>query len=365
MRSRAVAVLLGSSLCIASGAGVAIADDEKSPNPLDREGTHLSDSSALSTPTVASGRVIGRDGRPVANASVVLMAWPSNDVMASVVVGDRITLQPVAKARTSADGSYALRLASTNLVEPIAGRDRLVNFSVFAGSGKDSADPYSFGRRLAGNARDAVDEVLQEPGAPATDPATPADPVGVDLRLGDVGRSTASGPSMSVAQGAGGTPIAKSCHGYYKKDLGRRRVLVGATYNNNSYVEAGFEFRTSAVSTLGTAISASGAFGTFKRAGTTSRSASGSVTFAKSGHRAKRFHDTWFRYGLFWFDCTLHDGTTYKSFWDARSLYWLGSGESRVLGSSPRTGSGLVRSARAWYHVHQGVFASTDVDRRR
>lgn len=76
------------------------------------------------------------------------MAWPSASVRASWQVGDQFTFQPVAKATTVSDGTYAIRVEDPSSLAPYADpRNSIVDFDLLVGDQSETT-PFSFSERL-------------------------------------------------------------------------------------------------------------------------------------------------------------------------------------------------------------------------
>ena len=84
---------------------------------------------------IASGRIADVAGKPIVGARIVAYAWPTQEEMSRLGVGDEFDLIPVAAVRSGSDGSYALQGDFTGL------KDRVghVNIDVLVDSAQGSA----------------------------------------------------------------------------------------------------------------------------------------------------------------------------------------------------------------------------------
>jgi hypothetical protein len=110
----------------------------------------VADSAELDEPVVARGRVVLGDGSGVADADVVLLVWPGQAVLATTDVGDSFEVRPVARARTSDDGGFELRIAEARLADLPDDPSGFIDFEIHAiapegqmvyGWTADEADP--------------------------------------------------------------------------------------------------------------------------------------------------------------------------------------------------------------------------------
>lgn len=97
-------------------------------------GTVLSGTSAHAATGIilAQGIVQDAANRPATHAKVMLIAWPSNDVLDALKVGDSVRLQPLATTFTDAAGRYSLTVADESALAPFADRYGNVNVDIVA-----------------------------------------------------------------------------------------------------------------------------------------------------------------------------------------------------------------------------------------
>lgn len=298
------------------------------------------DSALLTTPVVARGIVRDGTGGPAAGADVVLMAWPSNDVTAKLEVGDEVALQPVAVAVTSSDGSFALRLESTDMVAPLSDAAGIVNFDVVAMADNASSGTFSFARQLTVT---GAGPELTTVGAKAGDPGS-TEPAEFALKYGEAPEDAKPEPQLRVDESAevianDAPPLQKDgdivCRVGLAQDLGNKWALVGQTYNATTYVESRFIYINGASSELGVGISGSGNYGTFRAAGTSGRSTTVTQDYGAAGHNAKRYFDTQFRWGKFRHVC-YDSGSGYQwTSYSVRNTMYAGYTRIRAISFYP------------------------------
>jgi hypothetical protein len=84
---------------------------------------------------VATGRALQTDGTPVpAGTAVTLKAWPSNERLARLPEGAKVPVVAVGRAKTDADGRWAVRYDALDAVKKSASPNGLVNLEVVSES---------------------------------------------------------------------------------------------------------------------------------------------------------------------------------------------------------------------------------------
>jgi hypothetical protein len=92
------------------------------------------DSDTLSAPVVLHGKLGEFAGAPMGGAQVLLSAWPSNEYVTQLPIGETFSTVPIARGSAASDGSYELRSALTPMLAGLVSKDGLdVQFDVFAG----------------------------------------------------------------------------------------------------------------------------------------------------------------------------------------------------------------------------------------
>ena len=108
---------------------------------------------------VARGKVLKSDKSPAAHRRVRMMAWPTDDVLAAMKVGDKFKMQILDEAVTDAAGNYTLAVPSVEALAPVADTAGIVNVDVVAedGAGGQSVTsvplPPQLGRAATARAR--------------------------------------------------------------------------------------------------------------------------------------------------------------------------------------------------------------------
>ena len=143
----------------------------------------LTDSAELDEPVVARGRIVRGDGSGVAGADVMLIVWPGQTALATAEVGDAIDVRPVAKARTSDDGSYELRIAEAARADLPDDPSGFIDFEIQAAAPEGQMG-YSWTAVHADPSAPGV-FVRADAEAAQADPAA-AEPVTVDINIVDM-----------------------------------------------------------------------------------------------------------------------------------------------------------------------------------
>ncbi|GAA2105433.1 hypothetical protein [Actinomadura alba] len=86
---------------------------------------------ATATGTLASG-MVANDGTAIGHASVVAVAWPRPEVLATAAKGATFTLPVVARTKTDAAGRFTLRLDETSLPARFRGTGGQVDIEMIA-----------------------------------------------------------------------------------------------------------------------------------------------------------------------------------------------------------------------------------------
>lgn len=223
---------------------------------------------------VATGRALQTDGTPVPAGTVVtLKAWPSNERLARLSEGDKVPLVAVGRAKTDADGRWALRYDALDAVKKAASPNGLVNLEVVSES-RGRISTFSF----VGTAPTSRTNIV-------------ADTPHVTL-------------TPFVSSRSASSPAAKPravCTTHYVRSLGLANVRVGEFYTTSG-AEGRFTYSEGATSTLGVAASSSGKKGSFRASGSASYSGGIEQGFKwiKSG---RYFAYSKFKYGLYLSQC--------------------------------------------------------------
>jgi len=258
----------------------------------------LAAASASPGPTI-SGTATRADGSPFSRGAPVALFATARD-HADSAVGRTVESVRVATSRVGASGAFELTIDDIATVEALADESAVVDFEVRAVDGTALA-PFSISRKiLHADGRvlladpDFDQETSSARAAATVEPLqiTATTIVESPLKAGVIAEGSAS-----AVQDSGAAPMTQVCGETKTKNLGTRRVLVGATYAMAGSTTGKFTYKAGASSSLGVAYSASGRGGTWSRAGTTSRSSTAGVSFgSRTGGNA---YSTYFTYGQY------------------------------------------------------------------
>jgi len=259
---------------------------------------------AGSVPTLAAGAPAGPAGTFTLSGTVTgasgpvhvwLYAWPSAAVVRSLRPGQKVTLSVLGKQTTST-GRYAIS------VSPAALPGKIVNMEV-AAFGGGAMIARSFTRtRVA----DPGETVLAMPFGPAQ-----MVPQVANLRLSPAAPDNPCGSAVS------GSLV-------FKRNLGGKNVVVGATYSKSSGVNTGFTYHRSQNSSLGVGLSGSSSYADFHESGTYGISSGQREPFRTYRGIASHYRVTQFRYGLFrWFCSGPHGGGGWAN-WQTQPIDFAG-----------------------------------------
>jgi hypothetical protein len=327
----------GAAALAAMVASASLGVASASPGMAGRAGTnaaHVRTADGDSMTSLVSGRVTDESGDPAKETPILLYAWPSNEVTKDLAVGDQATMQMLADTTTDAEGRFSLDLAVDATLEPLAGQDRMVNFTVLAGDGTSIA-PYSFARTLhSTNGTYTLSEVGE--GAVPSDVApSPAETVQVNLSLNGSGSdqysTEAEATSYDDLPPEQAVPFQKGCGAYLQQDLGARWVIVGQHYAITDMVQVNFTYRAGSSSALGVGWSLNGEYGGFKLSGTNAKASYSEIGFAPAGHWARGVRRTAFRYGKFFHYCVGQAGAAVH-WYEVRAINHVGGAQS-IYGS--------------------------------
>ena len=198
----------------------------------------------------AHGRIEVDNGEQVPQ-SVVVFAWPANEALAHLQVGERINLDPIGTAVVGTNGSFDVVVGDGIDLENYASTHGEVNLMVTADNGRSE-----FTRSFS-VARDAESGSDESPTA--------------FVDLGAIG-SVGSVAATSVAPG--GASVSdyqqKSCASTKVANLGNKWIPVGGLFSTNSGATADFQYSAGQSTALGVAASISSATAGFSASGTSS-----------------------------------------------------------------------------------------------
>ncbi|WP_071258494.1 MULTISPECIES: hypothetical protein [unclassified Curtobacterium] len=250
-------------------------------------------------PTV-SGTVHRQDGTAFrAGTPVALFATEREDEAGPSPVGASSSATPVASGTVGASGSFSLTVSDVQAVRGAADPGGVVDLEVRAVDGSEYA-PFAMSRKVVERG-DTIE--LRDP---STDAASARSAVEHPEPVSMTATSTVSSPadvgmavlpSTSRAASDQPTPFTQICGETKTKNLGQRRVLVGATYGVAPYTNGRFTYKNGATSNLGVVFSANAKKGSWSKAGTSSRSSTSTIDYgARYGGTA---YYTYFTYGQY------------------------------------------------------------------
>lgn len=236
------------------------------------------------------GQLVDRAGHGTAGRLLVL-AWPPSDLLAAVRVGHEARTLPVAKGLANANGQFVLRADPKAPIAEFAEANGTLNFTLVAEAAVNGDAPgerlsFAFSRRLEGGAAGG----------------RWSDPNGDGGGTADVTLTTAGsfGSLKAMDEPLVPAPANKDggCPNYVRATYDQRPVIIGETYNgpNNN---ARFFYEASSESTLGVGASASGASGSYRASGTSTRSNTSKIDFPKKYTNVAYIYKTSYQYKKF------------------------------------------------------------------
>lgn len=260
---------------------------------------------------------------PAANADIYLQAWPNADSLAQLQEGDDVELTPIAKTVADDRGRYQLRIDPSVEIEHLRSERGSLDVEVVAMHEGDIV-VHSFPVLTALPGQPAVGDgealyldrrtgeviapmgarmVIGSPGDTRRDGsveeafddgAVPANPADGDTADGEEG-----GDFTIAGHYNGACPGGKGL----KRSFGDRLVNVGNVHLGVNGKSMRFTYTGSADSSLGTALSVSGSYGTWSVSGTATGERSTNSTLSTSfpwyTSATSRYLDTYFSYGKF------------------------------------------------------------------
>lgn len=261
--------------------------------------TPLAAAAATPDGPTLSGIATRSDGSPFSAGAPVALFATTRD-RGDSAVGESMESVRVGTSRVGAGGAFAVTIHDLASVEALADESAVVDLEIRAVDGAQLA-PYSISRKIT-HVEDRVlltDPAVDEEQASARS-ADPAEPLRITSTT-NVGSAPDAGVgddrTVAATGSSGATPMTQICGETKTKNLGTRRVIVGATYATARSTTGKFTYKAGASSSLGVAYSASGRSGTWSKAGSTSRSSTAGVSFgSRTGGNA---YSTYFTYGQY------------------------------------------------------------------
>jgi hypothetical protein len=280
----------------------------------------LTRSDALDGPIVVEGRLLDERERPIAG-HVTLVAWPRQELLAPLGVGDGVKLVPVGKAVAADDGSFVLRIDPDVPMGELMEGDGTVNFDVVGESDGRWAIT-SFHRRL-------VDARAGAARASSTgDGAGPSSGRDLTLRL----RHGAARPAgMSEPAPVTDRQCMTIVHAVWDGVLD----TVGEVYTGPN-ATGDLKYLSGSTSTVGVGFSASGDYGSFEASGTSTVSSTSEVNFPTQGQRRLTVFRTTFGWKKFELRCFAYPyGPWTSAGFEARAVEFQGGTYQYTAGSPP------------------------------
>lgn len=276
IRSRQIPIL--SALVLVYGIAAPASTTADEPTRL-TFAPNIRDSASLAGPALASGQLVDRKGLGTAG-KVMVIAWPTGDVLSSLKDGDPFNTLDVAVASTDAAGRFTLRADPTVPLDAVTESDGVVNFSLLAMADGNSTS-YAFSAM-----RDSSS------GAWSVAQAGAADGEAVSVTLPVTLPASAEG---IPAPAASATDKIFPCPDIEKATYNQRTVLVGEVYPG-PHATGDFVYEAGSESSLGVGFSASGSYGTFSSSGTATKSSQSGINYPTQPANAKRVFSTSYQY---------------------------------------------------------------------
>jgi hypothetical protein len=305
MRTRLLARLgLASSIliAIASAPSAASAGGSQAIDWL----AGVGDSAELSGPVIVDGSVRDANGRR-ATGRAVLLAFPPQEVMSAMKVGDSVRIVPVGKGGVDPDGTFALRWDPSIPIGDFVSSMDTVDLEVVV-EGPTGAGVVSLSREVTPDGR-----AVEVAGNAARDPhSRPEVVLTLDPRLARARQSSES-TDRAVRDAAGPVYCVNTLKSIYPPVW----HLVAELYTG-PHATVDFTYSVGAQSTLGVGVSVSGSGGSFSQSGKVTVASTGSVNFAEVPQNQRRVQETQWRYGKWDVSCPLAPR------YEARPHSWIG-----------------------------------------
>jgi|GEM_PF-3102363 len=293
-----IAILTGSLFVIGAAAS---GDPERSPNE----------------DVVVTGAVTSADHEPLPR-TVTVFAWPANEAIADLEVGDKFALDPLGSSRIAPDGSFEVSLGQSDELQPYASEEGEVNLYVSSDNGE---------QEFGSSAPVDLDEVSNVDSGELD--------VGVLSPIGETGDVT-KGSALFETTARVDAYTQKACYTKKLQNLGNKWIPVGGLFSTNSGATVDFQYGSGTSSTLSAMESKSSATSGFSVSGSTSISSSASVDFPTTSTVSSRLARTQFRFGKYEITCVYSAGlgSVTTTSYVVRADLWVG-GVNTVAVSPP------------------------------
>lgn len=242
----------------------------------------------------------------------ILYAWPANEELARLKVGERLPLDPIAKADVPANGDVRLKVKDARSLARYASTGGDVNLLMDGVLGDEE-----FQRSFSLQKKDLETAAGTRPLAAVSAVA----PIGARL-------DEPSGAAVHPAY------AEKSCETQKVKDLGNHWVPVGGLFSSNPIGAADFQYSKGQNSQLGVGFSTTSPTARWSLSGTSSVSTTATVDFPTRVGTGSVLARTLFNFGTFKTTCfaPFVSRTTYA----IRATKWVGG--TNYLAVTPPTG---------------------------
>jgi hypothetical protein len=277
-------------------------------------------SDALAGPVVVAGRLVDRHGAGVPGR-VTLVAWPTQELLAPLEVGDGVKLVPVGKDEAAADGSFAVRADPAVPMRELMAADGTVNFDLVA-DGNHRWSILSFSRRLV-----ADGQTLSWVAPADNGRASPDGPLNIRLPLTRQG----SEPSTSEPLPA----MDRQCRTIVRDTWDGVLDTVGEVYTGPN-ATGDLQYLNGATSSIGVGFSASGDYGSFEAGGTSTISSTTEVNFPTQAQNRLTVFRTTFGWKLFELTCFAYPyGPWASAGFEARAVEFQGGTQQYTAATAP------------------------------
>lgn len=245
-----------------------------------------------------------------------LFAWPANEALATLEVGEKFTMDPVAEVDVASDGSFDVKIAGAEDLRDYASDRGEVNLYLSADNG------------------------LTEFSESFTIDVSAVESSDVDSPVVDLGAvEPASGLEATSPVDATTAPayMEKSCTSTKIRDLGNRWVPIGGLFSTNAGATVDFEYASGQSSQLEVGTSQKASNVGFKVNGTNSMSSTATINYPKMSGKGSKLARTQFRYGNYENRCTVfHTSGIYftTTTYTVRPDLWAG-GTNFIATSAP------------------------------
>ena len=237
----------------------------------------------------------------------MLYAWPSNDEVVDLAIGESLHMDVVAKAEVQSDGSFELRLENGADLSEYASESGDLNLELSA-----EFDGGLYEQNIALDLGDVED----------------AEPDEAPLQSVEVAEPIAVAPDTSQASGY----VEKACFTKKLKEYPSQWVPIASIFSTNTGTVITHTYTSGHTSTLGVAVSKTSAGSGFSASGSVAVSSTGEIGYAPIKGKTSKQLRTKFQYAKFLHACAGKGSSTQK--WVVRPYNRIG-GSSSVAATIP------------------------------